>query len=632
VGRTVWTLASLAALLGAQDPAADPPALEPLKTSITVTEKITPEVPGVVSRLDERALESRPGINLDDRLRDVPGFSLFRRSSSLAAHPTTQGISLRGIGSTGASRTLVLVDGLPANDPFGGWVYWTRFNPDTLDRVEVARGASSSVYGDRAMGGVVSVFTPSPEARRFTGAFEAGNAGLRDARGGYSDVFGPLGLSLFTRAFSTDGYYIVPQRIRGAADRKAAADAVAGDLKLDWFDAAQRLSFKTNVLAERRDNGTLLTENSSSLGTAGLHYTREHLSLSAYHSRGEFHSSFSTVLAGRNTERATFNQRVPSQETGASAVWARPGSVVSLVLGADLHRPSGQSIDTFFPSGRTVGGGHLWQHGLFAQSDFALGRRARLHAGLRHDFTGQGHTFFSPSFGLVLSDGARRWRASAYRSFRAPTLNELFRNFSLGNTLTLANTALRPETLVGGEAGMDWQTRAALLRASLFWNAIDDLVGNVTLSTTPAQTRRQRQNLVSATTRGAELEIQKALRRFRASASYLFVDARVASGLRIPQVGRHQGSAQILYDAGRTLASAGIRSYALQFEDDLNRFVLPGFATVQILVRHRLGAGFSALVAVENLLDRSYVVGFSPTPLIGAPRLWRAGVRWESGR
>jgi len=627
-----WTLAALlaAALAAAQQ--AEEPKLEPLKTSITVSARIDAEVPGVVTRLDSTSLESRPGLNLDDRLRDVPGFSLFRRSSSLATHPTAAGISLRGIGSTGASRTLVLVDGLPANDPFGGWVYWSRFNPDSLERIEISRGASSSVFGDRAMGGAIAMFTAAPERRDILGSFEAGNAGVRDLRGGYGDLWGKVGLTTFVRAVGTDGYYIVPQNIRGAADRRAGVDYVTGDLKLDWFGSSGRLALKSNVLTERRENGTGLQRNSSSLGTVGVHYSREALSAGVYHSRGEFHSSFSAVAANRATERATFNQRVPSQETGGSLVWAHRAGPWNLTLGGDLRRPSGESIDTLFPTGRRVGGGHLWQQGAFLQAEVALGSRARLHGGLRHDFTGQDHRFWSPSFGFAVADGPRRWRASAYRSFRAPTLNELFRAFSVGNTLTLANDTLRQETLAGGEAGLDWQTRTVLLRASGFWNAIDDLVGNVTLSSTPAQITRQRRNLIAATTRGGEFEVQKAFRRIRAQAAYMFVDARIASGLRIPQVGRHQGSAQILYDAGGTLASIGVRSYALQPEDDLNRFILPGFATVQIMVRRRLARGFSALVAVENLLDRTFLVGFSPTPTIGAPRLWRAGLRWDSGR
>src|SRR5437588_3810944 len=87
-----------------------PPKPELLKTTVTVVEKIAAETPANVTVLDNAALEQSPGVNLDDRLRDVPGFSLFRRSSSLVANPTTQGISLRGIGSSGASRTLVIWD------------------------------------------------------------------------------------------------------------------------------------------------------------------------------------------------------------------------------------------------------------------------------------------------------------------------------------------------------------------------------------------------------------------------------------------------------------------------------------------------------------------------------------------
>src|SRR5205814_2367322 len=106
------------------------------------------ESPASITVLDEKQLGEIPGINLDDRLRQVPGFSLFRRSSSVVANPTTQGVSLRGIGSSGASRTLVLWDGIPINDPFGGWVYWTRIDPSYIDRVEIDRGASTSVFGD----------------------------------------------------------------------------------------------------------------------------------------------------------------------------------------------------------------------------------------------------------------------------------------------------------------------------------------------------------------------------------------------------------------------------------------------------------------------------------------------------
>src|SRR5690606_27096818 len=101
---------------------------------------------------------------LDDVLRSTPGFSLFRRSSSRVANPTTQGVTLRGVSGSGASRTLVLADGFPLNDPFGSWVYWNRIPTIAIDRVEVVRGATGDLYGADALGGVVQVltFTPGP--------------------------------------------------------------------------------------------------------------------------------------------------------------------------------------------------------------------------------------------------------------------------------------------------------------------------------------------------------------------------------------------------------------------------------------------------------------------------------------
>lgn len=119
-------------MLFAQTPPTTP---EPVRSSITVVENVVTQTPANVSEVSAHDLAQTPGVNIDDRLREVPGFSLFRRTSSVVANPTTQGVSLRGIGSSGASRSLVLWDGVPMNDPFGGWVYWTRFPPEDLRRV-----------------------------------------------------------------------------------------------------------------------------------------------------------------------------------------------------------------------------------------------------------------------------------------------------------------------------------------------------------------------------------------------------------------------------------------------------------------------------------------------------------------
>ena len=119
--------------------------------------------PASTSSPTSRSQQS-PAVVADDVLRQVPTFSLFRRTSSIVANPTAQGVSLRGIGPSGVSRTLVLLDDIPFNDPFGGWVYWTRVPMMNAERIEVIDGATSSLYGNYAMGGVINIVTQPPDA------------------------------------------------------------------------------------------------------------------------------------------------------------------------------------------------------------------------------------------------------------------------------------------------------------------------------------------------------------------------------------------------------------------------------------------------------------------------------------
>lgn len=577
-------------------------------------------------------LSETPGVNLDDRLRTVPGFTLFRRNSSIIANPTTQGVSLRGLGGSGASRTLLLWDGVPMNDPFGGWVYWTRFTPDDINEVNIARGASTSLFGDRAMGGAITLLSRQIDSLRFNAAYEAGSENTHEAAVGLAGLWRRAAVSGNVRAFSTDGYFIVPASVRGLADSLAGVRFVAGNTRLDLFQGDQRFSMKLDFLAEDRANGTVLTRNSTSLGTLSGNYSwqRKHDSVAVmgFHTREEFRASFSSVTNSRNTERITYTQQVPSEGTGAAAFWSHDTPRFTTLAGADVERDEGYSTDRLVPTGRRFGGGVRLQHGVFGEVSVKTGI-VKWFGGARHHFTGGGDTFFSPSAGFVAGRGRLRARGSVYRSFRAPTLNELFRDFSVGNTTTQANAALRPEKMYGGEVGLDLIGESRRLSFTLFRNELTDLITNVTLRT-GAQIVRQRQNATAATAQGMEANFRQSWGNWRGELSYMYVDSTYVTALRVPQVPRNQGSAQLAYQHKGTTASAGLRSYSLQFEDDLNAFILPGFSMLQFAASQRLTRGFSLVLAFENLLDRQYLTGFSPTPTIGAPRQVRAGVKWQS--
>jgi outer membrane cobalamin receptor len=607
-----------------------------VRTSITVVDSVAAGTPASVSVVDNRQIAAIPGVNLDDRLRSVPGFSLFRRTSSMVAHPTTQGVSLRGIGSSGASRTLVLWDGIPVNDPFGGWVYWTRLAPDELERIEISRGASTSIFGDRAMGGAIALFSREASARRLVARYEGGNRNTHDASLGYSHLFGSRwAASGQARAYTTDGYYIVPADRRGRVDTLAGVRFASFGGRGDYLGASNRVFLKADILAEDRKNGTVIQNNSTGMGTIAGRYFGEHgkqtWSVLGFHTREEFHSAFSAIAASRNTETLSYRQSVPAEAVGTAGLWSLGRSRWNLLAGGDAFRVEGTSIDMLVPTGQRIGGGTQLQRGVFVQTDATLGP-ARFFLGGRQHLTSQpssSSSFFSPSAGAVVGHGRLRARGSVYRSFRAPTLNELYREFRAGNAITQPNAALRPETLFGAEAGLDFVGETTRIRATFYRNDLSDLITNVTLSSTANQIVRQRRNAVSALSRGAELDAVQRWRNWRGEASYLFVDSRFETRERVPQIARHQGSAQLGYDRGNTFVTAGLRSFAAQFEDDRNQFLLPGFATLQIAARQRLTGRLSAIAAFENLLNRQYMTGFSPTPTIGAPRLWRLGLRWD---
>jgi outer membrane cobalamin receptor len=605
----------------------------PVQTTVTVSEKLSSETAASLVVLGQQQLVQTPGVNLDDRLRQVPGFSLFRRSSSLVANPTTQGVSLRAIGSTGASRTLVLWNGVPLNDPFGGWIYWTRVDPNTVDRVEILRGANTSVFGYQAMGGAIALFSPQPQHEHVLFSYMGGNNDTHELSGAYSNLWNRFGVSANIRGFTSDGYYIVPSDLRGTADDRANVRFITGGLNLDYLGDNNRLNLHFDTLAEERHNGTVLQNNSTSLGSISGTYThtwqKDQLSVIAYHTREQYHSTFSSISVDRNTERLTLLQSVPAEDLGGAAYWQHHARQWNVLAGADVDDTHGTSNEFSYTTlALTHAGGTLLQHGVFGQADVKWGP-ARFYGGIRHHFTGLGGTFVSPNAGATLGWRNFRFRASGYRSQRTPTLNELYRNFRVGNVLTLANAALVPERLVGAETGVDWVAENHRLSVTLFHDDLSQLIANATLSTSPSLILRQRRNLSSGLSRGFETSYRYQWHNWFADANYMYADARLNNGLRLAQVPKQQGTGGVTYARDSTLVSLGIRAFGLQFDDDLNQFKLPGYAALQLAAQQRVYSKLFVQAAVENLLDRTYYVAMTPTPNTGAPRLWRVGLRWS---
>ena len=320
-----------------------------------------------------------------------------------------------------------------------------------MDRVEVSRGAATSVFGDRAMSGAIGIFTRPREARHVLAEFEAGN---EEFAGCHAGLLRPVvRLGHFRHGPRLHHGWLLHRS--GTHPRRSGPHG-RGALRHRRFargplHPARQHFLQTRPAGRRPPERHGADSQLHRRGHRSLRYAREfahEFPLGArLPSREGFHSSFSSVSANRNTERLTYTQTVPSEAAGGAAVWRREGAAWHLMGGADVDRIAGTSTDHVLPTGQRVGGGVQWQQGVFGQADAALGP-ARFFAGLRHSFAGQGSRFLSPSAGVAAGKKRVRVRASVYRAFRAPTLNELYREFRVGNTDTLANPNLRPETAV----------------------------------------------------------------------------------------------------------------------------------------------------------------------------------------
>jgi outer membrane receptor protein involved in Fe transport len=623
--------------------------------------------------LDASDVSNAGAQTVDDLLRQVPGFSIFRRSSSVVANPTTQGVSLRGAGATGASRTLVMTDGIPLNDAFGGWVYWDRVPRAAIDRIELVRGGSSDLYGSDALSGVINLLTRPASQNTVNIEASFGTRRTSDFTFFESLRWKSLSVGFSGESTDTEGYFIIAPNVRGAADARAASTHRSVHLRLGYdFSPESAIFVRGSLFDEDRKNGTVLQVNDTvneSVAAGARFRTPDGSNWNAtlFANQQRYHQTFSTVAANRNTEALNRLQFVPSRDAGVSLSWSRTFYEKHLlVAGVDVRGVRGTSDETAIANNRQTtfvsSGGRQRRSGFFVQDLFNISPRWQLSVNARYDnwrdssggsvsrnlttgvvtprfFPARSLDAFSPRLSLIFRPTEQvSLRASAYRAFRAPTLNELYRGFRVGDTQTLANEKLVAERLTGGEMGASWNPSGYVTtRLTGYWTETINPVSNFTLTVTPALITRERRNLGRTRSRGIEAETEFRLANYwNITAGYLFADATVRrapqdtrlEGLLIPQVPRHQFTLQTAYSHPKYLTAAiQFRASGKQFDDDQNRLPLGSFAVIDLTAAKPLGRFFDIFVAVQNLLDEPYVVGRTPLETIGMPRMVRGGLR-----
>ena len=644
---------------------------------VTVTAYRTPlgslESPVTTRLLSQQALNTTASVTLDDKLRQLPGVELFRRSSSLVANPSSQGVSLRGLGSTSASRTLVTEDDVPLNDPIGGWIHWQEQPELAIQRIELMRGGASDLYGSSAIGGVVSVIPVSPGSDLAEARSTYGGEGTFDESLLLETKRGPWGLLAAGGLIGTDGYIQETPAQRGPVDVNSNVRSQNALLLAEHSSGPLRLFVRASGFNDSRHNGTPYQINGTRLVryATGADLQGPHdgaLAVRVYGSDERYRQTFSSIsnlpdfgdlsCSYRCGEVPTRFSFTPDNELGAAAHWSQPlGSGLLLVVGADVHDVRFWDREQTYGSTAALTNLHdhqrdsaAYAEALWVHKGWTVTASSRMDWFQNYDgqlfaSTGTGwvlgqtqppqrdERIFDPRMGLSRKIGSH-WAVSAsgFRAFRAPTPSELYRSTQVDNKLTQPNGTLLSERATGSETGVATEWRWGVIRSSYFVTEVNRPITALTVNAQSSPILLVRENLGQIESRGVAVDFQLAPRKWLAvDGGYQCARATVTRGSQdlgnwIPEVARNQASLNVrAYQARIGTLSLQSRLSGRQYDDDANLFLLHGYFRLDAYASRDFGKQLQIFAAGENLLNRQIEDSKTPTTTLGMPRVARVG-------
>jgi outer membrane receptor protein involved in Fe transport len=660
-------------------------ALPPPQTAIVVTGTALPHAKAervyTVERIERRQIEQSPTHNLDQLLKDVPGVQLFRRSDSSSGHPTSQGVTLRALGGNASSRALVVLDGVPQTDPFGGWVNWPAYDPQELSGISVVRGGGSVANGPGALAGTIEMTSRADPGA--SGEADLGSRNSLEARGRLAAEEGGGVLSVSARGARSDGFIPISAGTRGPADKGAPYRQWSGRARwIEPIGGSTEAQASVSAFHDWRTRGTDFSEDRTNGADASLRLVgrgKWQWSALGYWQWRNLMSSTAGLNAGRSVAtRVLLQDSVPSHGMGGSAELRPPmPQGFELRLGADARRTTGQTNELAnyvagHPTRRRRAGGESWTQGLFAEGaaemsgvTFTAGARldhwqvsrGRLleqtiatGAVTRNDVFPARHGWLPTARGGARAPigGGLSLRSAAYVGWRMPTLNELFRPFRASADATAANPNLNPERLAGAEAGVEYARGPWHLSATAFLNRLRDAIANVTLGRGPgtfpqvgfdaaAGAFRQRENIDAVKVRGVELGArwESGPWELRAGASFAHARMRTSgaaamlNGLRPAQTPRFAGTLAASWDKGGRGLELELRRVGAQYEDDLNTKILKGATTLDAFASWPLAPRLQLVARGENLTNALVIAAINGDGSIerATPRTLWIGVR-----
>ena len=668
----------------------------------------------VVSRAE---ILKSPAQTLDQLLRDIPGMNL-PGAPYYTTDPTGQQTKMRGVTN---SKVLMLVDGIPVHDPFYSTTQWFKIPLSSIERVEVLRGGSSSLWGNLAVAGVVNIVTRKPidETAQADISYQSMNTTVASLSKNLAFANG-ISMRLSGDALRTDGYQTTPDAFLNTVPGKTASSATNqnAQVSLYYTPAGSFTGFlragyhRSNEdvggyqyganLQKGPDAAAGFTKFLGENARADVRAWGQYVSFDKSNGAGCYLASATncntTATNSPLVQYANSHDDNPYRELGASGVLSSVGAVgplASAQAGVDFrsvggedrattyNRPTTSSVSSATINRTNFGRGTQRFGGLFAQAKVSPVDRFEATVSLRYDYwTNTGgiaqmtkytngaagatsggsiadshETSFDPSVSARL-DVAKglSLRGAAYKSFRAPGLNNLYRSFSSTTSITIANALLEPERLKGGEVGADWRTKSLDVGATWFQYNTSGLIASykipnaqaapaavvaicgATLANCPA-TVNFNTNGQDAISRGLELSgAWRVAPRLSIDGGYTYTDSHYSSASTGDPIDAQLGAVpKHLETLGTTWrltskwnAFVGARHNDAMFLDVNHTIYQPAFTLVNASTSYRATERVEVYGSVNNATDVKYADNGTTSAagqILGLHRSFSSGLR-----
>ena len=463
--------------------------------------------------LTREQVQNSPETSIDQIINKIAGVVIPARPST-AIHPTGQMLNIRGFGTSTNGLTLVLLDGVPINDPYFRTINWAQIPKERVEKIEVIRGGgATSLWGNMAMGGIINIVTREPDNRTefhvSTGSFDSQNYGI-DTGYRFSNQW-KVGFSY--DGTHSNGYQQVPAQYRHPemTTTKSQTDNFYFNTIYTPTDFSRYfLTLQASQTAEDHS-------------TYALAYNQWNTYRASFGGKTSFTDDTSlntqawyqyTEMQTQNASNTSYTLATPTQGTpfisqkenshyysvGTSAyVQTAWHDLSDLKVGVDyrqigIHDPLNIYNAEAYQGNITAEAQHQFA-GVFMQGvyrPFAL--PLDITVGLRQDYwkahhaktyghyagsvidnplPNQSETHFNPRIGVkYYVNDQLDLRAAAYKNFSAAGLNQMYRSFASGTGYTVPNTDLTAQTNKGVEAGFDFNLDRFNLSGTYFSNKV----------------------------------------------------------------------------------------------------------------------------------------------------------------